>query len=65
MSLSRRAKDAVYFGGIDGKVYSLDAKTGLMRWNYQTEAPVPSSPCVQDGVVYIGSMDHHLYALKA
>jgi outer membrane protein assembly factor BamB len=34
-------------------------------WKHQTEAAVVSSPTIQDGIVYIGSMDHHVYALRA
>jgi outer membrane protein assembly factor BamB len=46
-------------------VYALDVTTGGVIWKYQAEGPVVSSPTYQDGVVYIGSMDHHVYALKA
>ena len=56
---------AVYFGGIDKKVYSIDAKTGQLRWSYETGGPVPSSPVVHDDVVYIGSMDKRVYAFRA
>ncbi|MFF9403827.1 PQQ-binding-like beta-propeller repeat protein, partial [Streptomyces sp. NPDC014744] len=34
-------------------------------WAYATDGKVQSSPAVVDGVVYIGSDDHHLYALDA
>jgi len=34
-------------------------------WSYQTGDAIYSSPSVVNGVVYVGSRDHHLYALKA
>ena len=56
---------AVYFGSVDGAVYSLNATTGSLRWRFQTDGPVTSSPTIVDGVVYIGSDDRYLYALPA
>jgi outer membrane protein assembly factor BamB len=55
----------VYFGSVDGAVYALEAGTGKLRWRYQTDGPVASSPVVADGVVYVGSLDGCLYALRA
>ncbi|MCK4316037.1 MAG: PQQ-binding-like beta-propeller repeat protein, partial [Anaerolineae bacterium] len=55
----------VYFGSVDGAIYSLDAQTSALRWRFQTDGPVTSSPTVVDGVVYIGSTDRHVYALSA
>jgi outer membrane protein assembly factor BamB len=34
-------------------------------WKHATGAAVVSSPAVAEGVVYIGSLDHTVYALKA
>jgi len=34
-------------------------------WKYTTESTVQSSPVVVDGLVYVGSNDHRLYALDA
>jgi len=50
---------------VDGAIYSLDAQTSALRWRFQTDGPVTSSPTVVDGVVYIGSTDRHVYALSA
>ena len=33
-------------------------------WSYTTGGLVESSPAVVNGVVYVGSYDHHVYALK-
>ena len=58
-------EDAVYFGSVDGNVYSLDGRTGTLRWRFRTGGPVTSSPIIADGIVYIGSTDHRVYALVA
>src|SRR5215472_4885911 len=40
--------------------------SGLTQaWHYPTSGPVYSSPAVVNGVVYIGSFDHNVYALRA
>jgi outer membrane protein assembly factor BamB len=57
------AEGAVYFGSVDEHVYSVDVKTGKLRWNFKTGGPVPSSPFVAEGIVYIGSTDNKVYAL--
>ena len=43
------------------------AQTGnvLPLWEFACEDEIYSSPCVSDGVVYIGSYDHNLYAIDA
>jgi outer membrane protein assembly factor BamB len=46
-------------------LYALDAGSGAERWVFPTQLPLGHSPTVQDGVVYVGGLDHHLYALDA
>jgi outer membrane protein assembly factor BamB len=58
-------ENGVYFGSVDGNIYSVDARTGALRWRFRTSGPVTSSPVVADGVIYIGSTDHRVYALAA
>jgi eukaryotic-like serine/threonine-protein kinase len=36
--------------------------TGV-KWKFQTNGRVISSPAVEDGLVYVGSMDKNLYAV--
>ncbi|NQT12684.1 MAG: PQQ-binding-like beta-propeller repeat protein, partial [Planctomycetes bacterium] len=60
------AKGAVYFGSsADGKVYSLDAKTGNRRWSALTGGPVRLAPTVWRDKVYTGSDDGFVYCLRA
>ena len=36
---------------------------GQLKWSYTTGSYVSASPAVANGVVYVGSQDHNLYAL--
>jgi len=38
---------------------------GQLLWRYLTIGSVDSSPAVVNGVVYVGSGDHYVYALTA
>jgi outer membrane protein assembly factor BamB len=59
------AEGIVYFGGGSSKnVLAVDAQTGEELWSYKTEGAVHSTPVVDNGVVYVGSLDGHLYALN-
>jgi outer membrane protein assembly factor BamB len=57
--------ESLYFGSTDGNVYSVEIKRGKLRWQFKTRGMVLSSPVVDNGIVYIGSTDHYLYALPA
>jgi len=39
--------------------------TAQLKWRFQTEGGIISSPAVADGVVYVGSSDNSLYAVDA
>jgi outer membrane protein assembly factor BamB len=46
--------------------YAFDAATGASLWTaISSSAPVTSSPAVANGVVFVGSGDHKLYAFDA
>lgn len=55
----------VYCGSDNRHIYALDAKTGELKWEYETEGSIYSSPAVSGGTVYCGSNDGHIYALDA
>lgn len=55
--------DSVYFGTAGNYVVSLDAISGEQKWRYRTRGPVVSSPSIEDGIVYVGSLDRKMYAL--
>ncbi|MEM9160042.1 MAG: PQQ-binding-like beta-propeller repeat protein [Verrucomicrobiota bacterium] len=56
----------VYFGSIDGRVYSIDGD-GMLRWSYDTTDWVESSPSLSrdESTVYVGSWSNKLVALDA
>jgi outer membrane protein assembly factor BamB len=54
----------VVIGSFDRGVYGLNVNAGLERWQFRTRNDVFSSPIIADGMVYIGSDDGHVYALK-
>ncbi|HII98396.1 MAG TPA: PQQ-binding-like beta-propeller repeat protein [Methanoregula sp.] len=56
----------VYTGSGDGKMYALDADTGIEYWNFSVFSLNESySPAVTEGRVYFGSTDGKVYALNA
>jgi len=59
------ASDMVYFGGGDGTLYALDARTGKKLWTFSTTGRVRSTPAIDSGTVYFGSMDGTFFALDA
>ncbi|WP_248516905.1 beta-alanine-activating enzyme beta-propeller domain-containing protein [Salinarchaeum laminariae] len=68
----------VYVGSWDGCLYALDAHSGDIRWETETDAVIRSSPAVADSLVanesgaqspqrtvYVGGYDDTVYALDA
>lgn len=56
---------AVYFGSGDGKIYAVDAATGVQKWKFRAGNVVHSSPAIADGILFVGSFDTYFYALDA
>lgn len=60
--------DLVYIGGYDGKVYAINADTGVLRWVYPRQGnlePIVGGVVVALDRVYFGSSDSKVYALDA
>jgi outer membrane protein assembly factor BamB len=60
----------VYTGNLDHRVYSFEAKDGVLAWSHSTGGYVYGGPTVADipgtgPTVYIGSVDGNVYALDA
>jgi outer membrane protein assembly factor BamB len=53
--------DAAHVGVFDSNAPTLHA----VQWRFHANGPLISSPAVADGVVYVGSNDGNLYALRA
>lgn len=58
------AGKTVVHGSLDMTVYAVDAETGEKQWTFDGDAGF-GGPIIADGVVYIGSEEGALYALKA
>jgi outer membrane protein assembly factor BamB len=43
--------------------YALDAATGKLAWIFETNGVLYSSPAVANGLVYVDSYDHNIYAI--
>jgi outer membrane protein assembly factor BamB len=56
------AAGVLVVSGGDG-VYGLDAATGMVRWQLQTDAPVQSAPAIDGATVYVGLPDGALAAV--
>jgi len=54
----------VLFGSSDGNVYSVDAKTGALKWKFKTNGPIHGTPVIDQDKIYIGGWDATLYALN-
>jgi outer membrane protein assembly factor BamB len=56
-------ESVAYIGTIGGDVISIGIKSGKERWRFTTQGKVASSPFINEGVLYVGSTDHKIYAL--
>jgi len=54
----------LYIGGAGSIVYCLDAVKGSLLWKHKVSDWVRSKPLVIGDVVYVATMDGHLYALR-
>jgi hypothetical protein len=41
-----------------------EARAQQLLWTLQTHGAIQSSPLIADGVLYVGSSDHHLWAIE-
>jgi outer membrane protein assembly factor BamB len=57
--------ETVYVGDWLGYVYAFDARTGRLRWRFQTGGAIKGAVSYAAGRVYVGSYDSHVYALAA
>lgn len=56
--------NTVYAGSDDGKLYALDANDGSLKRVFNVESPIWSTPAVDNGVVYFGTMDGTLFGMN-
>jgi outer membrane protein assembly factor BamB len=53
----------LFFGALDGSVYSIDANNGKVNWTFPTKTENLSEPLVREGKVFILSGGNTLFAL--
>ena len=53
----------MYACGRDGRVYTLDAATGALKWSYHTGGEVTTRPVVAGRFVYVGGSNGNVFAL--
>ena len=59
------SEDRLFFGGLDGFAYALDAQNGKLVWKRDLGAKVTTSAAVNGNNVYLGTAQRHLYRLSA
>jgi len=62
------ANGVAYVGTMTGQLLAVDARTGALKWSYQTSEDLgigESSPAVANGLVYIGDLSGVLHAVDA
>jgi outer membrane protein assembly factor BamB len=59
------AEDKIYFGGLDGTVYALDAESGATIWKRALAARVTTSIALQGHNLYVGTSKRQIYRLDS
>lgn len=59
------SRGRVFFGGLDGFAYALDADNGKLVWKRDLGAKVTTSAAVNGNSFYVGTEKRHLYRLSA
>ena len=58
------AGDLVLAGDGAGRLHALDRKSGKLLWNFRAGSTVHSSPSLSQDLVFVGSTDGGVYALR-
>jgi outer membrane protein assembly factor BamB len=53
----------IFFGGLDGVIYALDANSGALLWKRELGGRISTSVLLAGGSLYAGSSNNHLYRL--
>ncbi len=48
-------EDGICYFAPEGRFYALDAETGQVLWSYSDDYPIPMTPTVADGLVYVAT----------
>jgi len=56
--------ETVFIGSSEGKLFSLNRKTGTKGWEYIAKGTIHSTPAAGNGIVCFGCSDGYFYALN-
>ena len=59
------AYENVLYGGFDKYAYAIYINNGSLKWKYETEGFIESTPAIAQGIVYFGSNDNYVYAIDS
>ena len=54
----------VFVGDESGRLYSIDALTGDLRWEFVADDSISSTPVVANKTLYVSSLSGTLYAIE-
>jgi len=54
----------LFFGGLDSYIYGINFYNGNQEWKFPTMGSIDSSPCIADGMLFVGSRDGILYCFE-
>jgi outer membrane protein assembly factor BamB len=54
----------LFCGSNDGNMYAFNSQNGDLKWTYQTDYEIYSSPIIKDNCLYFGSNDGFFYAVN-
>lgn len=55
----------IFFGTKDGRIYALDAMSGVLRWTFKMGKELKLPLVTADGIIFAASKDKNLYAIDA
>jgi len=56
--------DTLVFGTQGGRVYGVDAESGVKLWEVEVDGPVGGAPAAAGGLLLVASLDGNLYAIR-
>ncbi len=59
------AQGAVFFGGDDGVVHALDARSGSKRWSFRAGGPIRTRTIISGADAYVSADDGYVYKIAA
>jgi outer membrane protein assembly factor BamB len=54
----------VYFGAYDGKMYCVEASTGLLIWEFAAKSKIFSSPAIYEGKLYFSNFEGKVFCIE-